>query len=224
MRVLAVSPHLDDAVFSAGATLSAHARAGDAVTVLTCLTGNVDKPRGFALACQLDKGLGAGVDYMALRRAEDRNACSAIGATALHWDFLEAPHRGYRDAGSLFAEPLPEDGLAIDLAQALTGYLQGHRYDVIYGPYGVGGHVDHVLVRKALKQVEEDVIWWEDFPYALREDAPPEALIRRPVAPEDVARKVEAALCYTTQIPFQFGSPDEARSVLSGWNVEGLSR
>ena len=55
--MLAVSPHLDDAVFSAGGTLAGHALDGDDVTVVTCFTGNVARPQGFALACQLDKGL-----------------------------------------------------------------------------------------------------------------------------------------------------------------------
>ncbi|MCH2488188.1 MAG: PIG-L family deacetylase, partial [Erythrobacter sp.] len=90
-RVLAISPHLDDAVFSAGGTLAEHAMAGDEVTVLTCFTGNVPEPTGFALACQLDKGLAPDIDYMALRRDEDHDACAKIGATALHWPFLEAP-------------------------------------------------------------------------------------------------------------------------------------
>ena len=224
MKILAVSPHLDDAVFSAGATLSAHARAGDEVTVLTCLTGNFANPTGFALACQLDKGLAPDVDYMALRQAEDRDACAAIGADALHWDFLEAPHRGYEDAPSLFGEPLAGDRLAEVLEQKLAEHLRKNRYDRIYGPWGVGNHVDHMLVRKALQAVASDAVWWEDFPYALREDAPPAGLMRRPVAPEDVARKVEGALCYTTQIPFQFGSPEQARRVLSEWQAEGLSR
>ena len=61
MRVLAVSPHLDDAAFSVGGTLAALAAAGHQVTVVTCFTASVPDPDGFALACQLDKGLAAGV-------------------------------------------------------------------------------------------------------------------------------------------------------------------
>ena len=74
MRVMAVSPHLDDAAFSVGGTLAALAAAGHQVTVLTCFTASVPHPAGFALACQLDKGLPADVDYLALRRAEDAAA------------------------------------------------------------------------------------------------------------------------------------------------------
>ena len=41
MRVVAVSPHLDDAVFSAGGTLARLAAAGHEVTVVTVFTGSV---------------------------------------------------------------------------------------------------------------------------------------------------------------------------------------
>ena len=72
-------------------------------------TGNVAEPQGFALACQLDKGLGPEVDYMALRRAEDAQACGRIGATPIHLPMLEAPHRGYADAAELFRPPRCDD-------------------------------------------------------------------------------------------------------------------
>ena len=77
---LALSPHLDDAAFSCGGTLARLARGGARVVVATPFTATVPDPTGFALACQLDKGLGAHVDYMALRRAEDVSAVEHLGA------------------------------------------------------------------------------------------------------------------------------------------------
>ena len=79
-RVVAVSPHLDDAAFSAGALLAGLAAAGADVCVVTVFTASVPEPRGFALACQTDKGIAPEVDYMALRRAEDDAAVAALGA------------------------------------------------------------------------------------------------------------------------------------------------
>ena len=65
---LALSPHLDDAAFSCGGLLASLAQAGWRVVMATLFTGSVAEPKGFALACQLDKGLGPEIDYMALRR------------------------------------------------------------------------------------------------------------------------------------------------------------
>ena len=109
VRVLAVSPHLDDAAFSVGGTLAALAAAGHEVTVVTCFTASVPDPGGFALACQLDKGLPADVDYLALRRAENAAAMAVLGATPVDLDLPEAPHRGYTSAADLFAGVHPGD-------------------------------------------------------------------------------------------------------------------
>ena len=227
-RLLAVSPHLDDAAFSAGGTLGAYARDGWAVTVLTCFTGNVESPTGFALACQLDKGLSAEVDYMALRRAEDRDACAAIGAEAIHLPFLEAPHRGYQDAPALFGARRADDNAAAALAPALAHALEVVRPDLVLGPLAIGDHVDHHVVRDALKAVDagRDLLLWEDWPYSDRPD------VRRPADPtlcitlDDDLRAQRTAMCaaYGSQIGFQFGSPARMAERLAAIGCERLHR
>ena len=94
-RALFLSPHLDDVVFSCGGTLQLLLERGWSATVVTVFTGNVVRPQGFALQCQTSKGIAPEVDYMALRREEDRAAFAHLGSPPLHhWDLLEAPHRG----------------------------------------------------------------------------------------------------------------------------------
>ena len=93
---LALSPHLDDAAFSCGGTLALLVSRGWRVVLATLFTRSMPDPQGFALACQLDKGLDATVDYMALRRAEDVAACRALGlGEPVHIPLPEAPHRVY---------------------------------------------------------------------------------------------------------------------------------
>ncbi|MCK8455576.1 PIG-L deacetylase family protein [Sphingomonas faeni] len=208
MKLLAISPHLDDAAFSAGGLLASRVDQGWDVTVATCFTGNVAQPTGFALACQLDKGLGADVDYMALRRAEDHAACAALGARAVHLPFLEAPHRGYTSAAMLFAARLPDDRIVDDVATALTGLLAAERPDLVLGPLCLGHHVDHHVVLDAMRQTcaAQAVLLWEDWPYADREArvAAEPAVIER-LTPETRARRIAACAAYTSQLGFQFG-------------------
>ena len=147
---LAISPHLDDAVFSAGGMLARLARAGWRVVVATVFTASVPDPRGFALACQLDKGLGPEIDYMALRRDEDAVACAHIGAEPRWLPFAEAPHRGYGSAAALFAGLHPEDDIVARLAPALRALIAGIAPDLMLAPQAVGAHVDHVAVVLAL--------------------------------------------------------------------------
>ena len=215
---LALSPHLDDAVFSCGGTLASLARLGWRVVVATLFTRSVPDPRGFALACQLDKGLGPEVDYMALRRAEDARALAALGADPpIHLPFAEAPHRGYASAKVLFAPPLASDDVVAPLGRALRDLIEAETPDLLLAPQGIGGHVDHVQAATALRDRGRGgppVLWWRDFPYVVREGDPADpfrtalaGLPDRTIAldPSDVAAREAACLAYASQIGFQFG-------------------
>jgi LmbE family N-acetylglucosaminyl deacetylase len=205
-HLVAVSPHLDDAAFSAGGMLAGHVRDGGRVTIVTCFTGNVADPSGFALACQLDKGLPADLDYMALRRGEDERACAVIGATPVHLPFLEAPHRGYDSAPALFGKRLPTDDMADRLAPELARLVEGAT--LILGPLGIGDHVDHHIVREALTRVAdpERLLLWEDWPYLDRADRLPPGPARTvDLDRELVDRRIAMCSAYESQLGFQFG-------------------
>ena len=210
-----VSPHLDDAAFSAGATAAKLARAGWDVTVLTVFTRSVPNPTGFALACQTDKGLPPTADYMAIRRAEDRAAADVLGAAAVHLDLPEAPHRGYTSAADLFAGVHPDDtAVPGAVAEAAAPFLDA---DLVLYPLGLGNHVDHLHVIAAVEaHVPADRrAAWFDTPYHLKLDTPPAGQPVTPI-PSETARKLDACAAYATQLPFQFGGEPVMRAALRG--------
>lgn len=220
---LAISPHLDDAVFSAGGTLARMAREGWRVIVATVFTASVAAPRGFALACQLDKGLPADVDYMALRRAEDAAACAAIGAEPLWLPFVEAPHRGYHSAAALFAGLHGEDAIVGAVAPVLAELVRSHAPDAILAPQAIGAHVDHAAVLLALRECHRPLRLWADFPYASRADGRPSpfadamaGLAEETIALEadDVRAKTAAVAAYASQLGFQFGGAARADEII----------
>ena len=213
-----LSPHLDDAAFSAGGTLARLVAEGWAVTLATVFTRSVPDPSGFALACQTDKGLPPGVDYMALRRAEDGAAADHLGVPAghvLHLDLPEAPHRGYGSAADLFAGVRPDDaGVADDVADVILPWAGADR---VYYPLGLGDHVDHLHVIAAAERLTRPGQRWQwlDTPYVLRE--PP--AVRRRGTPEPIAghlaAKLDACAAYATQLGFQFGGEPTMRAMLA---------
>lgn len=78
-RVVIVSPHLDDAILSFGASIDAASRAGARVGILTVLAGD---PTSREAAGEWDAAAGfrlAG-EASASRRAEDARACAIVGA------------------------------------------------------------------------------------------------------------------------------------------------
>jgi len=217
---VALSPHLDDAAFSCGGLLAMLRDAGWRTVVATIFTRSVIQPTGFALACQLDKGLDATVDYMALRRAEDAVACAGLDAEPRWLDFAEAPHRGYDSAPALFG-PIHDD-VWRDISPAIAAILAELQPDLVLSPSGMGGHVDHRhVIRAALPLVPAAQHgFYRDTPYAIRNPhAPLHVDIGGLVcAVVDIAagldRKIAASTAYGSQVGFQFGGAVPAGSAL----------
>lgn len=233
MRALAISPHLDDAAFSCAGLLALLAAQEWRVEICTVFTRSMPNPQGFALACQLDKGLGADVDYMALRRAEDAAACAVLRATPVWLPFAEAPHRGYHSAAALFGRLDPSDAIQSALRPVLADEIARAAPDLILAPQAIGGHVDHVQVVDALRALalQTPIAWWRDYPYVARDTTPAapfasvfDAMRERLIALDDAARAVRlrAMRAYATQIGFQFGSHHELEARVAALTQERL--
>jgi LmbE family N-acetylglucosaminyl deacetylase len=147
--VLYVSPHPDDAVFSAGGAIARDVAAGRRVLVMTVFS---------------DTGPDTGRDV------EDQNAISCLGAELVTLGFSDAPlrHPRYRRLRGLF-EPLEEsDGDVVDrVVEALASH--GTAGAEIIGPLGVGEHIDHQIAHAACRALGDRfrVSFYEDVPYAL---------------------------------------------------------
>ena len=214
---LFISPHLDDVAFSCGGTLIRLVEEGWRVCLCTVFTASVENPQGFALACQLDKGLSAEVDYMALRRKEDEQFAQIAGAPpVLHLPFYEAPHRGYNSASDLFSGPHEDDVISRELTPILKE-LAGD-YSVVFAPQGIGSHVDHLQVIQAINagDLSTKTTWYRDTPYVIKNpSAPPSSLLPEAAhfqafsITSTIDQKIEACTAYETQIEFQFGGKHE---------------
>lgn len=234
---LFLSPHLDDVAFSCGAACAALAARGWNAHLATVFTRTVPDPRGFALACQTDKGFGPEVDYMALRRAEDAAAARALGAASVRWlGHAEAPHRGYASAAALFAGVRPGDGGAWRPVARDVGALVARLAPaLVFAPQAIGGHADHqhvvravahVAVARAAAGAPLAVAWYRDTPYVIRHPgAAPPAPFGDPDTPPtecalptdhaSLAAKLDACAAYTSQLGFQFGGAGPMREALT---------
>lgn len=227
---LFLSPHLDDVAFSCAGTLARLQECGWQARVLTIFTASVESPRGFALECQRDKGLADDVDYMSLRRAEDTEFGRILGVPIEHWPLREAPHRGYNSAPDLFAGMHQDDEIWRDIAARLQ-VLEAP--DLVFAPQGLGNHVDHLQVIRAVREVgwENKTLWYRDTPYAIRQPfARPSELLRTELIERAVGigkylgRKILGACAYSTQIGFQFGGVEEVAGKLSGFHTAEAER
>ena len=125
-----VSPHPDDAVFSAWSRLAE----GRRVTVVTVCAGLPD-PGTAPTPRDLATGSTDPLKRMLERRSEDCAVAAHHGWHAIELDFLDTPYRSG-----------PHDVEAI--ADALVAVLRGRKGQVFL-PAGIGLHPDHTAVRDA---------------------------------------------------------------------------
>jgi LmbE family N-acetylglucosaminyl deacetylase len=203
-RIVAISPHLGDAVFSCGATLARHAAQGHDVVLVSVFTHS---------------GPEAEADDAALRRAEDERAAAILGlGGAVHLGLEDAPQRGYGSGLDLFDGLRPGDDAPKVASAMLAVALSKLAPDLVLAPIGLAGHVDHDVVAQALDELGLPRLRWVDLPYALR---------RTPGAPlgagdtvivavaEHLEAKLDACASYGTRVAADFAGPGEMRTRLA---------
>ncbi|HSL29183.1 MAG TPA: PIG-L family deacetylase [Anaerolineales bacterium] len=172
MRWIYLSPHLDDAVFSAGGLIYEQTRAGIPVEIWTLMCGYPPDPdeevSPFAELLHSLWGASSAREANQIRRAEDRRAAAILGAEVVHFDFWDCIYRRGADADWLYSDvflpPHPADaGLPARIAEAVRERL--HPDDVLVCQLALGSHVDHVLVRRGAEQLGRTLLYDIDVPY-----------------------------------------------------------
>ena len=150
-RATILAPHLDDAVLSCWSVLTSAAH----VRVVNVFAGV--PPEGGSGWWDQETGSLDSAARMRERLREDAEALTALGCEAVNLGFLE--HQ-YRDG----ADPSADELLA-----AVGEHVDGD--SALYGPAGIGGHGDHLLVRSLLARLQRggaDVRLYADLPYCAR--------------------------------------------------------
>ena len=177
-RILAVSPHLDDAVLSYGGQLAMLASAGHQVVVYTVFAGTPSPPYS-PLAAAFHGTWELTGDPMAPRRAEDQRALSVLGVTSVHGRFLDAVYRRDERGGWLIQDMQPtefqgeEPHLLADIAATIENFIREQRPDQVVTCAAIGAHVDHRRARdaavRAAVRTGAQLKLWTDFPYIIWE-------------------------------------------------------
>lgn len=227
---MVVSPHLDDATLSCGGLIADAARRGADVVVVTVFNAPPTPPISEPAARFLSRcGLAANT-AMEQREREDDAALALLGAGSRRLELPEALYRKDRDGAPLYPSDLAifGDPSPTDDQDAVTALIAAEaaavRPDLVFAPLGIGGHVDHVLVRRAAERLDEAVLHYEDVPYLLydrcagwlgRLDGSRHVL--HACDASAWAAKVDAIALYTSQSQVLWYSPDTWREDLTAY-------
>jgi LmbE family N-acetylglucosaminyl deacetylase len=156
-----------------------------------------------------------------------------VGAKAVHFD--DFPDCIYRRAGNgdplypvdVFVEPHPDEAdLPAKMTAALAERLQPE--DVLACPLGIGGHADHVIVRRAVERLARPLWYYADVPYFLNHPSELEAFTglmqakRQKVSSGGLVAWVDGIAAYASQMSTLFESPEKMRELVDAYGREGV--
>jgi hypothetical protein len=149
-RVVVVSTHLDDAVFSCWSVIADTRLDVSVVTVFTAGRPGVQSAWDALLEPRIDS-----LARAAERRAEDSAALARAGRAPVHLPFYDGQF-GPTDADRL--------------VEALAPIVE--QTELVYAPLAIAND-EHVVIREAVRQVCPRPVFYVDYPYALRSLAEP---------------------------------------------------
>ena len=212
MRWIYLSPHLDDAVLSAGGLIYEQAKSGIPVEIWTFMCGYPSENEYSPIAQLIHASweFSSAGEAVRERRAEDKKAAAILGATILHFDFLDCIYRRGKNGEWLYSEIMvppheADGGLPSQIAEAISARLLPD--DALVCQLAVGSHVDHVIVRQAAELLGRPLRYDIDVPYIFYK---PEELKPKSVGMKESVHSVtdaglkswkEAVVAYKSQIP-----------------------
>lgn len=164
MSIVVVSPHLDDAVLSLGATMHRLVADGSAVTAVTVFAGDPDRD-GAPSAWDVPRGLATAAEVVAARRAEDATALGSLGVRPVWLPFDDDAHLVARDPDAIWHDLEPV------LAEAQLVLLPG--WPLVHG--------DHrYTTRLVLARIDRRIpaMFYGEMPYAWKPVSAARALLR----------------------------------------------
>jgi LmbE family N-acetylglucosaminyl deacetylase len=236
MRWIYLSPHLDDAILSAGGLIYEQTRAGIPVEIWTFMCGY--PPAGeyspFAEMLHSLWGFSSAEETVRSRREEDRRAAAVVGAQVVHFDFLDCIYRRGSNGDWLYSDisvpPHEEDAdIPEQIAATISARLEPD--DVAVCQLSVGSHVDHVLVRQGAERLAERSLLYDiDIPYFFtkpEEFGPKSTGMKETIHPITEAGLMswqEAVLEYRSQLAVlgdAMSTPEKAREAIQAyWAIQ----
>jgi LmbE family N-acetylglucosaminyl deacetylase len=189
VHVFLVSPHLDDAVFSAGGLMMEFKSQEVPMTLINVFTKPSEPPYSISAKRYLTRCGYKDADKLFEERIkEDKEAVDLAGAKIINLGYVDAlwRRRGTTGLFNILSKFIPEFDYiyplfrfsmaygkisladlktAKEIETTLKALISGENNSVIFIPLAIGHHVDHLIVRNICSRFETKKVYWADYPY-----------------------------------------------------------
>lgn len=185
---LFLSPHLDDVVLSCASFITSLIKKKHNVLVLSIFTkSTAEKNTKFTKNYLKKSGFTNEINFFRFRHKEDKKALNFLKCQFKHLNFTDAAWRQKINLSLLetfllkiypftsFIYPRDKDIFSGKIKDNIK-YLKNIEIRIkkiikqfnnysLFIPLGIGKHVDHLIIKKIGEQLNNNVIYYEDFPY-----------------------------------------------------------
>lgn len=229
-----ISPHLDDAILSAGGLIS-YLSKRTKIRVITLFTKASLQPyNGFARNFTHSCGYEDADRLFSERCLEDKKIFNSMGITDInHLGFIDAawrkkeidntiikalsnfvpevmylyPTRHCVISGKILKKDL---ALMIKIEKKLKSLIPKKHNNIIFCPLGIGRHIDHIITRNICLNNFANIIYWSDFPYSqyskIEKDFIKTKKLKRFIWKKNLLTKKKLILGYKTQLKSLFSN------------------
>lgn len=226
---LFISPHLDDIALSCGGYVRRLSQSGEDVVMATVCTADAPDDMPLSPSAQHEHWQWQmGEQPYAQRCMEDDRVAGLLGAAYVHMGLLDAIYRRDEKGEALYSgkafmggvvHPSDWQNQLPALASQVQDVLDTLSPARVYCPLAAGGHVDHVITRRAAEQqcAPHTITYYEDYPYAQKDPAAIAAALGETdkwrsslivLTADEVAARIDAIGAYTSQLFAVFGSAE----------------
>lgn len=228
MRWIYISPHLDDAIYSAGGLIYEQVQAGLPVEIWTIMSKIPEHAElsSYAKAIHQRWGTTTAEETIQLRRSENEKASAIVGAHNRYLDYVDSLYRIGKDGLPLYTSsfhPIHEEEKDFPHQIAETISKQVRPDDKLICPLALGGHVDHTIVRQAVDQLDLPPLYIADIPYFL--DAPRSSWTKtfgmkrniHEISEHGLQAWIEAINAYPSQMEMEFSNSEKMQESITAY-------
>lgn len=227
-RWIYISPHLDDAIYSAGGLIYEQTQSGVPVEIWTIMSKIPEREELSSFAKKMHQlwGVKSARETMHIRREENEKATAIVGAENRYLDFVDSLYRTGNDGQALYNNSFlslheDESDLPQRIAEKLFKNLEPN--DKLVCPLAFGGHIDHVIVRDAVDLLSFSPFYMGDIPYLLYASRTlwrkTFSMKKKVLAISKVGLKVwlKAIRAYTSQLEVEFGNTEQMEESMTAY-------
>lgn len=180
MRHVFLSPHMDDAVLSAGSLILTLIKEKKHVVIVTVFSNFGKRPISFPAQKYIFRsGCIRLSTFSEKRKGEDQKAMDLLGIPCKYLMYVDGGFRKnpqgkllYPTFNELFSGTISfyDKKLLKKLEKDILACVR--KPDIIYAPLAVGNHADHILVNRIAKTLPNITYYWLDQPYGWEKRIP----------------------------------------------------